>query len=136
MVMPTMALAVGQIAIYMRLLRSDMIADAAGGLHPHGEGEGHPDPPGAVAPRAPALEPHPADGRRPQVGALIGGAVVIEFLFGIPGMGQLIGFAIGTRQYVALQSGIAVVAIGFVVINFFIDFLYNVLDPRIRERRT
>jgi peptide/nickel transport system permease protein len=49
-------------------------------------------------------------------------------------MGSLIGEAVLKRQYVALQSAVALIAIGFVLLNFFIDYLYSVLDPRIRER--
>ena len=66
MVLPAISLAVGQIAAYMRLLRSDMIATLAGRLHPDGEGEGHHQPPHPVAARAPAVEPHAAHRRRPQ----------------------------------------------------------------------
>jgi peptide/nickel transport system permease protein len=59
---------------------------------------------------------------------------VIEYLLGIPGLGVLLGEAVLSRQYEALQSLVAVVAIVFVLINFTVDALYNVLDPRIRER--
>jgi peptide/nickel transport system permease protein len=69
------------------------------------------------------------------VGALIGGAVVIERIFGLPGTGTQIINAIGARQYVALQSLSAILAITYVLINFFVDFLYTVLDPRIRNAR-
>ena len=68
------------------------------------------------------------------VGTLIGGALVVEYLLRIPGMGSLIGEAVLKRQYVALQSAVAIIAIGFVLLNFLIDYLYTVLDPRIRER--
>jgi peptide/nickel transport system permease protein len=59
--------------------------------------------------------------------------VVIEQVFSIPGIGSEIASAILRRQYVALQSLVAIVAVGYVLINFFIDFLYTVLDPRIRK---
>ena len=70
------------------------------------------------------------------VGTLIGGALVVEYLLRIPGMGSLIGEAVLRRQYVALQSSVALIAIFFVLLNFLIDYLYTVLDPRIRERRS
>ena len=66
-------------------------------------------------------------------GTLIGGAVAVEVIFQIPGMGTLIYQAINARQIVELQSYIAIIAIGYVLINFVIDALYVVLDPRIRR---
>jgi ABC-type dipeptide/oligopeptide/nickel transport system permease component len=69
-------------------------------------------------------------------GTLIGGAVAVEIIFGIPGLGQLIYQAISARQYVELQSYIAIIAVGYVLINFTIDTLYIVLDPRIRRGQT
>jgi len=69
------------------------------------------------------------------VGTLIGGALVIEVLFSLPGMGQSIFEAISQRQYVALQSFVAILAILFVLVNFIVDVLYTVIDPRIRHAR-
>ena len=68
-------------------------------------------------------------------GTLIGGAVAVEVIFQIPGIGTLIYQAINARQIVELQSYIAIIAIGYVLINFVIDALYVVLDPRIRRAR-
>ena len=70
-----------------------------------------------------------------QFGTLIGGAIVIENIFNIHGMGFLIADAIVRRQYVALQSYVAVLALGYVAVNFFVDILYAILDPRIRHAR-
>ena len=56
-------------------------------------------------------------------------------IFQIPGIGTLIYQAINARQIVELQSYIAIIAIGYVLINFAIDALYVVLDPRIRRAR-
>ena len=50
-------------------------------------------------------------------------------------MGQQIFEAINAREYVALQSYIVIIAVGFVLVNFIVDFLYAVLDPRIRRAR-
>jgi peptide/nickel transport system permease protein len=69
------------------------------------------------------------------VGTLIGGAVVIEVLFSIPGLGYFLGQAIFQRQYVALQSFVALIAVIYVVVNFLVDVLYTVVDPRIRHAR-
>ena len=70
------------------------------------------------------------------VGTLIGGAVVVEFIFGIPGMGKQLYTAIFTSQYVELQSLVIVIALMFVLVNVGVDLLYTVLDPRIRRGRT
>ena len=66
-------------------------------------------------------------------GTLIGGALAVEIIFQIPGLGTLIYQAINARQIVELQSYIAIIAIGYVLINFVVDSLYVVLDPRIRR---
>jgi peptide/nickel transport system permease protein len=50
-------------------------------------------------------------------------------------MGKLLAFAIQGRQFVELQSLVAVIAVGYVVVNVLVDLLYNVLDPRIRDAR-
>jgi peptide/nickel transport system permease protein len=70
------------------------------------------------------------------IGRLIGGAVVTETIFALPGIGRLIIEAIYTRDFIVLQGVVLFVAIGFVLINFFVDLLYAVLDPRIRHGHT
>jgi peptide/nickel transport system permease protein len=70
-----------------------------------------------------------------QLGYLIGGAVVIENVFALPGIGDLAVSAIGNRDYPVIQGVVLVVAAGFVLINIVVDILYAVLDPRIRVGR-
>lgn len=67
-----------------------------------------------------------------QVGFLIGGAIVVETLFAIPGLGTYGINAIIARDYQQVQGFILLVAICFVVINFLVDLTYSLLDPRIR----
>ena len=133
--LPTISLAAGQIAVYMRLLRSDMIATLqedfvtmarAKGLSPARILWRH-------ALRPSSLTLLTVAGLN--VGTLIGGAVVIEIIFNIHGMGFLIADAIFRRQYVALQSYVAILALGYVAVNFIVDILYAILDPRIRHAR-
>jgi peptide/nickel transport system permease protein len=135
MALPAIALAVGQIAVYMRLLRSDMIATLQEDFITMARAKGlssrrvlwrHALRPSSITLLTVAGL---------NVGTLIGGAVVIEVLFSIPGMGLLINRAILERQYVALQSAVAVVAIAYVLINVFVDVLYTIIDPRIRHGR-
>jgi peptide/nickel transport system permease protein len=65
-------------------------------------------------------------------GYLLGGAIVVEQVFAIPGLGRLILGAIAERNYPLLQATILVVTAGFVVVNFVVDVLYMALDPRMR----
>lgn len=136
MVIPVLALSLGQIAVYMRLLRSDLVATLQEDfiLMAKAKGISNARVLWRHALRPSSLTLLTVAGL--QVGTLIGGAVVVEALLNIPGMGYLIGQAIFARQYVALQSMVALIAIGFVLVNFTIDFLYQVLDPRVRERRS
>jgi peptide/nickel transport system permease protein len=131
---PVIALSLGQIAVYMRLLRSDLVATLQEDfiLMAKSKGISNRRVLWRHALRPSSLTLLTVAGLN--VGTLIGGAVVIEFLFQIPGLGTLVGEAIFSRQYVALQSLVAIIAISFVLLNFLIDYLYTVLDPRIRER--
>jgi peptide/nickel transport system permease protein len=120
----------------MRLLRSDMIATLQDDFITMAKAKGL--PPWHIlwrhALRPSSLTLLTVAGLN--VGTLIGGAVVIEVIFSLPGMGLLLAEAINARQYIALQSLIAIIAVGYVLINFMVDVLYAVLDPRIRHART
>ena len=133
MVLPCITLAVGQIAVYMRLLRSDMIATLQQDFILLAKAKGirsrrilfrH-------ALRPSSLTLLTVAGLN--VGTLIGGALIVEVLFQIPGVGFMMQEAISQRQIVAFQSLVAIVAIIYVLINFGVDLLYSVLDPRIRH---
>ena len=65
-------------------------------------------------------------------GYLIGGAIVVEQVFAIPGLGRLILGAVAERNYPLLQAAILVVTAGFVLMNGLVDLAYGLLDPRIR----
>ncbi|HEV8027771.1 MAG TPA: ABC transporter permease [Stellaceae bacterium] len=67
------------------------------------------------------------------IGRLIGGALLVETIFALPGVGRLLVEAIFLRDFIILQGGVVLVAIGFVVVNFAVDLLYAALDPRIRH---
>jgi peptide/nickel transport system permease protein len=67
-----------------------------------------------------------------QVGYLLGGSVVIEQIFSLPGVGQLVLQAITNRDYALLQGSILFIAVSFVVINLLVDLLYTLIHPRIR----
>lgn len=65
-------------------------------------------------------------------GYLLGGAIVVEQVFAIPGLGRLILGAIAERNYPLLQATLLVVTSGFVIVNFIVDLLYMAIDPRTR----
>jgi peptide/nickel transport system permease protein len=67
-------------------------------------------------------------------GYLLGGAIVVEQVFAIPGLGRLVLGAIAERNYPLIQATILVVTCGFVVVNFLVDLLYLAIDPRLRGR--
>ena len=69
------------------------------------------------------------------IGRLIGGAVIIESIFALPGVGRLLVESIYTRDFIVLQGGVLFVAVAFVAVNFLVDLLYAALDPRIRHGR-
>jgi peptide/nickel transport system permease protein len=66
-------------------------------------------------------------------GYLFGGAIVVEQVFALPGLGRLIVGAIGERNYPLIQAAILMVTVGFVAVNFAVDMLYAAIDPRVRR---
>lgn len=135
MFLPALSLALPQIAIYMRLLRSDMIQTLQEDFITMAKSKGLTNrrilwrhalrPSSFTLLTAAALN----------FGALIGNAVVIEFVFQLPGMGLGLIQAVSTRQYIAVQSYVALIAVAYVMFNAFVDTLYSILDPRIRHAR-
>jgi len=66
------------------------------------------------------------------IGYQFGGAVVIEQVFALPGLGRLMVGAIAERNYPLIQAAILLATVGFVVVNFLVDLLYVAADPRAR----
>jgi len=67
-----------------------------------------------------------------QLGGLISGAVVTEQIFGLPGFGKMTIDAVFQRDYPVIQAVVLVTATAYIVINFLVDLLYSLIDPRIR----
>jgi peptide/nickel transport system permease protein len=67
-----------------------------------------------------------------QIGGLLGGAVVTENIFGLPGMGTLVINAINNRDYPVIQGTILFTAFTYLGVNIFVDVMYAYVDPRIR----
>jgi peptide/nickel transport system permease protein len=66
------------------------------------------------------------------IGALLGGAVVTETVFTIPGMGRLVVQSIARRDYPVIQGAIIAIAMTYVLVNLVVDVLYVYIDPRVR----
>lgn len=67
-----------------------------------------------------------------QLAVLIGGTIVIESVFALPGMGSLLIEAINTSDYPTIQACVLVIGLTYVVINLLVDLLYPLIDPRVR----
>jgi len=132
-VLPALTLALGEWPVLMRVLRSDMIATLqedyiamarAKGLKPSRILLVH-----ALKPSSLTLVTVTGI----NIGRLLGGTVIVEQIFALPGIGRLLVGAITTRDLIILQGVVLVVAFGYVLMNFIVDMLYAVLDPRIRH---
>jgi peptide/nickel transport system permease protein len=132
-VLPALTLALAEWPGIMRVLRSDMIATLqedyialakAKGLKPSRILFVH-----ALKPSSLTLVTVTGI----NIGRLLGGTLIVESIFALPGIGRLLVGAIYTRDLVILQGVVLLVACGFVLVNFIVDMLYAVLDPRIRH---
>ncbi len=133
--LPALTLAFGEWPVLMRVLRSDMIATLqedyiamarAKGLRPARILLVH-----ALKPSSLTLVTVTGI----NIGRLIGGALIVETIFALPGIGRLLVGAIYARDFIILQGVVLFVAAGFVIVNFIVDMLYALLDPRIRHGR-
>jgi peptide/nickel transport system permease protein len=68
-----------------------------------------------------------------QLGTLIGGAVITEYVFALPGVGRLVVDAVFARDYPLVQGVVLLIALGFIASNLLVDLLYGVIDPRLRR---
>ena len=136
MIMPVLSLSFGLIAQYTRLLRADMIASLREDYVTMAMSKGLSDrrilwqhvfrPSSVTLFTSAALS----------MGGLIGGAIVIESIFATYGVGFEIFAAIGGRQYIMLQSCVAVIALFYVFFNLVVDIGSGFVDPRTRDRRS
>jgi peptide/nickel transport system permease protein len=131
--LPALTLALTLVAVYLRLLRTDMVETLQQDYILLAQARGIPQRRlmWRHALRPSTLSLVTAVGLN--TGALIGGALVIEILFAIPGMGRLVVDAIFAEDYIVLQAAVLVFTVGYVVVNFVVDLVYFALDPRIRH---
>lgn len=132
--LPALALAVGQAAVFMRLLRSDMIATLRLPFIDLARSKGLNN--NRILWRH-ALRPSSFTTITVMgllVGALIGGALIIEFIFTIPGVGSYIFLGVIQRDFIAVQGGVLVISALFISVLTMTDFMYLAMDPRLRTR--
>ncbi|MBT5141025.1 MAG: ABC transporter permease [Acidimicrobiaceae bacterium] len=132
-ILPATALATTQMAIFSRLIRADMIATLKENYILSARAKGLSD---RYILMRHALRPSSLSLMTIvgiNFGALLGGTVVIETLFAIPGLGYRLINAINQRDILVIQGITVFVAVVYVVINTIVDLLYAVVDPRIRR---
>ena len=131
--LPSVSLAIGVTALFARVLRSDMMTNLQEDFVSFSRVKG------LSSSRIMAVHV-----LRPsslslltlvgvEFGVLLSGAVLIEQIFALPGMGRLLVQAILSRDLATVQGVVLVITAGFVIINFLVDAGYRLLDPRIRR---
>ncbi len=130
--LPALTLSIGEIAIFTRLLRSDMIGTLQEDYILAARAKGLPTwqilVRHALRPSSFSLVTLAGI----SLGRLMGGAVIVESLFALPGVGQLLITSIYSRDFVMVQGVVMFVALAYVLVNTGIDLLYSYLDPRLR----
>ncbi len=131
-VMPVITLGIGQAALIARLSRSSMIEILGAPYIQTARAKG-------LAQRGVILRHALKNTLIPiitvvglSIGGLLGGAVITENIFGLPGVGRLAIEAIHNRDYPMIQGTVLLVAITFVFVNLIVDIIYVYVDPRIR----
>ena len=131
MILPSVAITAGSIAVYFRLLRSDLISTLQQDFITMARSKGlsnrrimyrHAFRPSSFSLLAAAGI---------NIGSLIAGTFVVELLFAMPGLGYALVSAVEQRDYLVVQGLSLVIAIAFVVIQFIIDFIFTIVDPRV-----
>jgi peptide/nickel transport system permease protein len=131
MILPSLAITAGSIAVYYRLFRSDLISTLQEDFITMARSKGmssrrimwrHAFRPSSVSLLAAAGV---------NIGALIAGTFIVEYLFALNGLGFQLVTAANQRDYLVVQGITLVIAIVYVVLQFIIDFLFTVVDPRV-----
>jgi peptide/nickel transport system permease protein len=131
MILPSLAITAGSIAVYYRLLRSDLISTLQEDFITMARSKGlsnrrimlrHAFRPSTFSLLAAAGV---------NIGALLAGTFIVEYLFALSGLGYSLVQAVQQRDYLVVQGISLVVAIAYVVLQFIIDFLFTVVDPRV-----
>lgn len=131
--LPVITVALGELALFTRVLRAEMVTTL--------------DADYVLAARAkgmPTRRVLTTEALRPasfslitvagvSLGRLMGGTLIVEVIFNLPGMGRLIVDSIQVNDFVTVQAGVLVLAFAYVIVNAAVDVLYTFLDPRVRH---
>ncbi|MCA8943425.1 MAG: ABC transporter permease [Planctomycetes bacterium] len=132
-ILPAIALGANEVAVFMRVLRSDMVTTLRQDSITMARSKGlstrrillfH-----AFRPSSLSLVTIVGV----QVGAIIGGSVIIETMFALPGVGRLLVDSIAERDLITVQGLALVIGVSVILVNFLTDSLYSFIDPRIRD---
>jgi peptide/nickel transport system permease protein len=132
LVLPSVALGVARAAVLLRLTRASMVEELSKEYVITARAKGLTEP---MVKYKHALR----NGLLPvvtiagiQLGYMLGGAIIIEQVFSLPGLGRLFLSAVFQRDFPLIQGGVVFVAFAFSLINFLVDILYSLINPRIR----
>jgi peptide/nickel transport system permease protein len=132
MALPTLALALSLVAVVMRMTRSSLLEVLGQDYIQTARAKG-------ARERTVVLRHALKNALIPvvtvvgvQFGYLLGGSVVVEQMFGLPGLGFMLLNAIYQRDYPVVQGTVVFVALVFILVNLVVDLVYGILDPRVR----
>ena len=132
--LPALCVAIPEFAVFQRLFRGDLVAtleeDYIDAARARGISEGRIMVRHAFRPASISLMTVTGI----SIGRLLGGTVVVEALFVLPGLGLLLQQSIIRRDLIVVQGIVAFIAVTYVTVNLVVDLLYGVVDPRIRAR--
>lgn len=131
--LPAVTIALGELALFARVLRAEMLTTLEADFVLAAKARG-----------MPATRVLWRDALRPSsfsivtvagisLGRLLGGTVIVEVIFNLPGMGRLLVDSIGTKDFVTVQAAVLVLATLYVLVNGLVDLSYTLLDPRVRN---
>ena len=133
MFLPSLTLGLNLVAVYLRLLRSDLIETLQEDYVMLAQARGIPERRimWRHVLRPSSLNFTTALGLN--IAGLVGGAFIIEVLFGINGMGRLVIQRVVLQDFQVVAAVVALLTVAYVLLNFVVDILYSILDPRIRH---
>lgn len=131
--LPAVTLALGLIPLYAQILRADMIQTLRQSFITVSRSKG-------MTPRHVVIK----EALRPSMfglitvagisfGNLVGGSVVVEIIYGLPGLGRLLVTSIQAKDFAVVQAAVLVAAALFLLLNTLVDIAYSLLDPRLRR---
>jgi peptide/nickel transport system permease protein len=131
MILPSLALTAGSTAVYYRLLRSDLISTLQEDFITMARSKGLSS--GRIMARH-AFRPSTFSllaAAGVTIGGLIAGTFIVEYLFALAGIGYSLVNAVNQRDYLVVQGITLVVAIAYVLLQFIVDFIFTMVDPRV-----